>query len=167
MSPCSTHVHHKPKFPIQFLPDPRIFPVNILPMAQPLLPNTGYTQGTKTKDAFLSVTIQLRCLISLTWMTRINTCSYTDGTAVTTITLPFGLWLNTHNSVIVCGEKWLDKTVPGKKCLLEIQERKIFHEHNPIHVLQTSFIISYAKASVLSLGHYGFRGGASLQIENA
>ncbi len=27
--------------------------------------------------------------------------------------------------------------------------------------------ISYAKASVLSLGHYGFRGGASLQIENA
>ena len=26
---------------------------------------------------------------------------------------------------------------------------------------------SYATASVLSLGHYGFRGGASLQIENA
>ena len=26
---------------------------------------------------------------------------------------------------------------------------------------------SYAKASVLNLGHYGFRGGASLQIENA
>jgi len=28
-------------------------------------------------------------------------------------------------------------------------------------------VSSYAKASVLSLGHYGFRGGASLQIENA
>ena len=28
-------------------------------------------------------------------------------------------------------------------------------------------ITSYAKASVLNLGHYGFRGGASLQIENA
>ena len=26
---------------------------------------------------------------------------------------------------------------------------------------------SYAKASVLNLGQYGFRGGASLQIENA
>ena len=31
----------------------------------------------------------------------------------------------------------------------------------------TSGTSSYAKASVLSLGHYGFRGGASLQIENA
>ena len=93
-------------------------------MAQPMLPNTGYTRGTKTKDAFWSVTIQFRCLVSFTWMARINTCSYIDGTAVTTITLPFGLWLNTRYSAIVCGEKWPDKTVPGKKCLIEIQERK-------------------------------------------
>jgi len=42
-------------------------------------------------------------------MAHINTCSYIDGTG-TTITLPFGLWLNTHYSGIVCGEKWLDKT---------------------------------------------------------
>ena len=28
-------------------------------------------------------------------------------------------------------------------------------------------VISYATASVLSLGHYGFRGGALLQIKNA
>ena len=34
--------------------------------------------------------------------------------------------------------------------------------------LGTRYICSsYATASVLSLGHYGFRGGASLQIENA
>ena len=39
-----------------------------------------------------------------------------------------------------------------------------------ILVIITIFSVSsnsYAKASVLSLGHYGFRGGASLQIENA
>ena len=119
MSPCSTHVHHRPIFPIQFLPDPRISLMNILPMAQPLLLNTGYTRGTKTKDAFPSVTIQFRGLVSLTWMAHINPCSYTDGTG-TTITLPFSLWLNTHYS----GEKCLDKTVPGKKCVDEIQERK-------------------------------------------
>ena len=123
MPPCSTHVHHRQTFPIQCLPDPRISLVNILPMAQPLLPNTGYTQGTKTKDAFPSVTIQFRGLVSLTWMAHINTCSYIDGMG-TTITLPFSLWLNTHYSGIVCGEIWLDKTVPGKKCLDEIQERK-------------------------------------------
>ena len=35
-----------------------------------------------------------------------------------------------------------------------------------IHAVQVSRS-SYATASVLSLGHYGFRGGASLQIENA
>ena len=37
---------------------------------------------------------------------------------------PFSLWLSTHYSGIICGEKWLEKTVPGKKCLDEIQERK-------------------------------------------
>ena len=45
-----------------------------------------------------------------------------------------------------------------------------FEKHLPDNGL--SFILcfhtsSYATASVLSLGHYGFRGGASLQIENA
>ena len=90
--------------------------MTILPMAQPLLPNTGYTQGTKTKDAFPSITIQFRGLVSLTRMAHINACSYTDGTG-TDITLPF-------NSGIVCGKKWLDRTVPGKKCLDKIQERK-------------------------------------------
>ena len=123
------YVHHRLTFPIQFLPDPRIslvniLLVNILLMAQPLLPNTGYTWGTKTKDAFPSVTIQFRGLISSTWMAHINTCSgYIDGIDIT-ITLPFSLWLNTHYSGIVCGEKWLDKTVPGKKCLDKIQVRK-------------------------------------------
>jgi len=98
--------------------------VNILPMALPLLPNTGYTWGIKRKDAFLSVTIQFRGLVSLTWMAHINTCSYIDGTGTTiSITLHFGLWLNTHSGM-VCGEKWLDRTVPGKKCLNEIQERR-------------------------------------------
>ena len=39
---------------------------------------------------------------------------------------------------------------------------------NRLLVLFDSFTYSsYATASVLSLGHYGFRGGASLQIENA
>ena len=96
--------HHAPHmfiidrhFLYSFLPDPRISLVNILPMAQPLLPNTGYTRGTKTKDAFPSVTIQFRGLVSLTWMAQINTSSYTDGTG-TTITLPFSLWLNIHSS---------------------------------------------------------------------
>ena len=117
------HVHHRLTFPIQFLPDPRISLVNILPMAQPLLPNTGYTQGTNTKDTLPSVTIQFRGFVSLTWMAHINTSSYISGTG-TTITLPFSLWLNIHYSGIVCGEKWHDKTVPGKKCLDEIQERK-------------------------------------------
>ena len=92
-------------------------------MAQPLLPNAGYTRGTKTKDAFLSVTVQFRGLVSLTWMTHINTCTYIDSTG-TTITLPCGLWLNTRYSGVVCGKKWLDKTVPGKQCLVEIQKRK-------------------------------------------
>ena len=123
MLPCSIHVHYRTTFPIQFLPDPRISLVNILPMAQPLLPNTGYTRGTKTKDAFPSVTIQFRDLISLTWMVHINTCSYIDSTGPT-ITHPFSLWLNTHYNGIVCGEKWLDQTVPGKKCFDEIQGRK-------------------------------------------
>ena len=123
MPPCSMHVHHRLTFPIQSPPDPRISLVNILPMAQLLLHNTGYTRGTKTKDAFPSVTIQFRGLVSLTWMAHINTCSYIDGTG-TTITLPFSLWVNTHYSGIVCGEEWLDKTVPGKKCLDEIQEKK-------------------------------------------
>ena len=113
MLPCSTHVNHGPTFPIQFLPDPRISLVSILPMTQPLLLNTGFTRGTKTKDAFPSVTIQFRSLVSLTWMAHINTCSYIDGTG-TTITLHFRLWLNTHYSGIIC----------GKKCLDEIQERK-------------------------------------------
>ena len=98
------------------------FLVNILPMDQPLLPNTGYTWGTKTKDTFPSVTIQFRGLVSLTWMAHINTSSYISGTG-TTITLPFSLWFNIHYSGIVCGEKWLDETVPGKK-FLEIHERK-------------------------------------------
>ena len=93
-------------------------------MAQPLLPITARLHtGNKTKDAFPSVTIQFRGLVSLTWMAHINTCSYISGTG-TAITLPFSLWLNIHYSGIVCGEKWLDKTVPGKKCLDEIQERK-------------------------------------------
>ena len=56
-------------------------------------------------------------------MTHINTSSYISGTG-TTITLPFSLWLNIHYSGIVCGEKWHEKTVPGKKCLDEIQKRK-------------------------------------------
>ena len=74
--------------------------------------------------------------ISLTWKVHINTCSYIDGTAVTTITLPFGLWLNTRYSVIVCGKKWLDKTVPGKKCLVKIQERKrnSINNNNNVHL---------------------------------
>ena len=108
-------------FPIQFLPDPRISLVSILPMVQPLLPNRCFTrrktkdafEWTKTKDAFPSVTIQFRGLVSLTWMAHIKTCSYIDGTG-TAITLPFSLCLNTHYSGIVC----------GKKCLDEIHERK-------------------------------------------
>ena len=122
MPPCSTHVQHKPKFPLQFLPDPGISLVSILPMAQPLLPNTGYTtQGTKTKDAFLSVTIQFRGLVSLTWMAHINTCTYLDGTG-TTITLPFSLWLNTRYSGIVCGRTKLSWHY--MKHLVEIHKRK-------------------------------------------
>ena len=116
-------------------------------MAQPLMPNTGYTtQGTKTKDVFLSVTILFRGLVSLTWIAHINTCSYIDDTALTTQTPSAGLrhpsfggrcrkamigvWsqlspcLSVSGSTLVCGETWLDKTVPGKKCLVEIQKRK-------------------------------------------
>ena len=112
-------------------------------MAQPLLPNTGYTRGTKTKDAFPSVTIQFRGLVSLTWMAHIKTCSYFDGTG-TTITLPFSLWLNIHYSGIVCGETWHDKTVPRKKCLEEIQERK----RNFMNIIpSTCFNISFIAAS--------------------
>ena len=78
-------VNHGPTFPIQFLPDSRISLVSILPMIQPLLPNsnTGFTWGTKTKDTFPSVIIQFRGLVSLTRMAHINTCSYTDGTGTT------------------------------------------------------------------------------------
>ena len=148
MPPCSTHVNHGPTFPIQFLPDSRISLVSILPMIQPLLPNsnTGFTWGTKTKDTFPSVIIQFRGLVSLTWIAHINTCSYIDGIAVITQTPSAGLrhpsfggrcrkamigvWsqlspcLSVSGSTLVCGETWLDKTVPGKKCLVEIQERK-------------------------------------------
>ena len=46
------------------------------------------------------------------------TCTYIDSTG-TAITLPCGLWLNICYSGGVCG-----KTVPGKKCLVEIQKRK-------------------------------------------
>ena len=47
----------------------------------------------------------------------------------------------------------------------------IYHPHQqhfiPVGIMIINDNNSYAKASVLSLGHYGFRGGASLQIENA
>ena len=132
MPPCSTHVHLRPKFPIQFLPDPRIFLVSILPMAQPLLPNTGYTRGTKTKDAFLSVTIQFRGFASLTWMAaHINTCTYVDH--------PAFLSLAQHSLQWCC----LWRKMAGQNCSWQEMSRRnsgkeeTFYEHNPIHVLQT------------------------------
>ena len=161
MPSCSTHVHHRPTFPIQFLPDPRIYLVNTLPMAQPLLPNTGYTRGTKTKDAFLSVTIQFRGLVSLTWMAHVNTCSYIDGTTVTTITLPFGLWLNTRYSVI----RRLWRKMAGQNCSWQEMPRRNsakeekFHENNPSHVLQTvllSLLLAHGQAQTKPESVYSF-----------
>ena len=54
MPPCLMHVNHWPTFHIQFLCDPRISLVSILPMTQPLLPNTGFTRGTKMTHSSLS-----------------------------------------------------------------------------------------------------------------
>ena len=160
MLPCSMHVNHRLTFPIQFLPDPRISLVSILPMTQPLLPNTGFIRGNKTKDTFPSVTIQFRGLVSLTWMAHINTSSYISG-AGTTITLPFSLWFNIHYSGIICGEKWHDKTVPGKKCLRKKNSGKEekFHENNPVHVLQTvllSLLLAHGQAQTKSESVYPF-----------
>ena len=75
--------------------------------------------------------------------------------------LPFSLWLNTHYNGIVCGEKWLDKTVPGKKCLDEMEERNrnVMNWHNPSHVLQTvplSLLLAHGQAQTKSESVYPF-----------
>ena len=43
----------------------------------------------------------------------------------------------------------------------------IYFKKQMMDLVTSLALSSYAKASVLNLGHYGFRGGASLQIENA
>ena len=89
----------------------------------------------------LSVTIQFRRLVSLTWMAHINTSSYIDGTGTTT-TLPFSLWLNPHYSGIVCGEKWHEKNCSCQEMSRRNSgKEEKFHEHNPIHMLQIFLLL--------------------------
>ena len=107
----------------------------------------------------LSVTIQFRRLVSLTWMAHINTSSYIDGTGTTT-TLPFSLWLNPHYSGIVCGEKWHEKNCSCQEMSRQNSGKKEkFHKHNPIHVLQTvllSLLLAHSQAQTKSESIYPF-----------
>ena len=93
------HVHHRPKCPKQFLPDPTISLVHILPMAQPLLPNTGYTRGTKTKDTFLSPSSSGDSFPRPEWLTstpavtlmalaQLSPCFSVSGSKLVTVVLP-------------------------------------------------------------------------------
>ena len=107
--------------------------------------NTGFTRRTKTKDAFPSVTIQFRGLVSLTWMAHINTCSGT------TITLPFRLSLAQHS--LQWYHMWQEMSRRNSR-----KEEK-FPEHNPIHVLQTallSLLLAHSQTQTKSESVYPF-----------
>ena len=162
MPPCSTHVrHHRPTFPIQFLPDPRISLVNILPMAQPLLHKAQVTHREQKQrtHSCLSPSSSEASFPWPEWPT--STPAVTLMALAQLSHLPFSLWLNTHYNGIVCGEKWLDKTVPGKKCLDEMEERNrnVMNWHNPSHVLQTvplSLLLAHGQAQTKSESVYPF-----------
>ena len=60
-----------------------------------------------------------------------------DRSVVTTITLPFGLWLNTRYSVIIIRRKMAGQNCSWKEMSRRNSGKKeTFHEHNPIHMLQ-------------------------------
>ena len=135
MPPCSTHVHHRQTFPIQFRPDPRIFLVNILPMAQLLL-HMLHT-GNKNKrhipvchhpvqrPRFLDLKGTHQHLQLHWWH-----CHHNYHPA---------FWSLTQHSLHCFCLRW---KMAGQNCSWQEMSHQNsgredkFHEHNPIHVLQ-------------------------------
>ena len=120
MSSCSTHVHHRPQFPTLFLPDPRISLVNILPMAQPLLV-THREQKQKMHSCLSPSSLEA----SFPWPEWLTSTPAVTLMALAQLSPCLSVSGSTRNTVVSSvAKKWLDKTVPGKKCLTKIQERK-------------------------------------------
>ena len=118
MPACSTHVHHRPTFLIQFLSDSRISLVSILPMTQHRL----HTRNkNKRRIPVCHHPVQRPHFLDLNGSHQ-------------HLQLHWWHWQNYHPSFQSLAQpslqwyrmwrKWHEKSVPGKKCLDEIQERK-------------------------------------------
>ena len=98
-----------------------------------LLPNTGYTreQKQKTHSCLSSSNSEASFWPWPEWhLRRWHWHNYHHAFRS----------LAQHSRGIVCGEKWLDKTVPGKQCLVGIEERN----RNFINIIpSTCFFSSY------------------------
>ena len=154
MSPCSRHVHHRPTFPIQFLPDPRISLVNILPIAQLLLCITQVTHGEQ-KQKMHSRLSPSSSEASFPWP------EWPTSTPAVTLTAPLSQLspcLSVSGSTLATVLSSVAKNGWTKLFLARNVSSKFrketFHEHNPIHVLQTvllSLLLAHGQAKTKSV----------------
>ena len=144
---------------LQFLPDPWISLVSILTMAQPLLPNTGYTQKKKKRRIPVSPSSSEALFpwpewptstpaLTLMALAQLSPCFMVLGSTRTTVVLS------------VAKNGWTKLFWQELSCWNSGKEEK-FHKHNPIHVLQTGlFIAAHSQAQTKNQSAH-FPGTAS------
>ena len=151
MPPCSTHVHHRPTFPIQFLPDPRISLVNILPNHCCLTPVIHREQKQKTHSR-LSPSSSGASFPWLEWLTSTPAVTLMAWAQLSPFFSVSGSTLTTVVSYVAkngwknCSWQEMSQRNSGK-------EEK-FDEHNPIHMLQTvllSLLLAHGQAQTKSV----------------